>query len=136
MSEQLNESRAARFEQLHIYPPVDYDTYCDEMITQWQEGVEESIENNEPIKAMWLRRNGESYTEFAAHVDYVLPDTEYPRYFASIDVENDGGRAEIQVWLPNEDGSGEPIVASAEPYDMDSLERAISLVESHFANND
>lgn len=132
MSEVLRngEDRAQRFEALHIHTPVDYDTYVDEMLEQWREDAEDAAEGERSIRPMWLRRNGDDYTQFAAHIDYLMPMRDEAVYLAAIDVSSDGGRTEVEVWLPKDDGSGEPVIASREPYSLETLARAIEFAES------
>lgn len=131
MSETINEdSRAARFEALHVHLPVDYETYRQEMIDQWVEDVEDAEETGDTVRPMWLRRNAANTSEFSGHIDYLMPMRDEAAVFAGIDISSDGGHTEIQVLFPKEDGSGEPVVATTEPYDLDALARAIELVES------
>lgn len=132
MSEVLTsgEDGAKRFAELHIHAPVDYDMYIEEMLEQWRENAEDAAEGQRPIRPMWLRRNGDDYNEFAAHIDYLMPMTDGAVYVAAIDISSDGGPPEVQVWLPSENSSGEPVIATEEPYCLDSLARAIEFAES------
>lgn len=121
-----NESRIRRFTEIHVHIPQDYEAYREEMVEQWRERAEAAWLKDEPIAPMWLRRNGESGAEFSAHIDYLIPMATEVRYLAAIDISDQY----VQVWLPAEDGSGEPVVSLSEPYDDESLMRAIELVEA------
>ena len=89
----------------------------------------DDLAGGRPIKPMWLRRNAYVGSEFGAHIDCVSPRSS-ERTLAAIDVSSDGGNPIIEVWMPREDGSGEPVVATAEHYSRESLLRAIDYVES------
>lgn len=126
-----NTERAGRFLQLHVQVPTDYDAYFREMLAQWQENAEDAAESGESVRPMWLRRNAEDPSEFAAHVDYLMPMADGARYFAAIDINTDGGVSEVEVWMPSADGSGEPVVVKREAYTLAALGRAIEYVESN-----
>lgn len=129
MSERLREdeeSRAQRFAELHVHIPTDYETYCRETVEQWRKDLETAQETGEQIRPMWLRRNGDSGSEFSAHIDYLIPTERGIRHLAAIDVADN----DVQAWLPKEEGSKDLMIATSEPYDLESLGRAIELVET------
>lgn len=127
MTETLREDlgRARHFLDTHVSAPDNYETYLEEQIKTWRANVEAG----ERVRPFWARYNGDSYTQFAAHVGYVLPLNNELRQYAAIDISSDDGHAEVQVWLPMEDGSGEPEVRFREAYSIESLERAITFAE-------
>lgn len=122
--------RAQEFYNTHIIAPENYESYAIAELAKWFQTSKQSLMGEEQPKLMWLRRNGENYTEFAAHIDYILPASEKIVSYAQIDISSDGGRSEIQVWLPAEDGSGVPEVATSEAYTLSALDRAIDFVET------
>jgi len=117
-----SESRAERFQNLHVHLRTDIDTYQKEMLDKWKRDTESAVASGEPTQPVWMRRTDEMGSEFAAHIDYMVPGV---GYFGAIDITDS-----VDVWLPKEDGSGEPIVVTSEPYELEALERAIALVES------
>lgn len=131
MSERLNDTteQARQFLASHIHAPKDYDEYLKEQLRGWKSQALAAREMGEAIKPFWLRRNGDSDTEFAAHVDYLLPLHDKLVPFAGIDIST-SDTSEVQVWLRTEDGSGEPIVAFRAAYTLRSLGRAIEFAES------
>lgn len=130
MSEKISDtSQATKFENTHVHAPANYDSYLQEMTSQWKQQAEEALQTGNPMLPMWLRRNGDSYTEFAAHIDYVIPVADGFRYLAALDISSDGDHPRLQIWMPKADGSGEPIVAQEEAYNLDSLQRALDYVE-------
>ena len=127
---QDGESRASSFTRTHVSAPNDYETYRFGLLEQWRADTADAVARGDSTKPMWLRRNGETSAEFAAHIDYVVPLDGKVSYLAAIDIDGGGGNTEIQVWLPKEDGSGEPIVATCEPYNLETLDQAIALIEA------
>lgn len=126
-------SRAASFATRHIHMPYDYKSYRSDTFSQWKEDAEKAREQNQPIRAMWLRRNNEDTNEFSSCVDYVVPTDDGVLRYASLVIGSDGGHTEIEVLLPAQDGSQEEVVATCEPYSMESLHRAIKLVEVQYS---
>jgi hypothetical protein len=125
-----NQSRAANFAEQHIQAPDDYAKYFEEVVAEWQ-ASKTATTNGAPQKSgFWLRSNGDSYDEFAAHINYMAPSGTGFGCLAAIDIANEGDETIIQVWAAKSGGSGEPEVVSAEPYSPEALERAITLAES------
>lgn len=135
MSERLQDhnGRARSFAALHIQPPADYSSYQREVAVQWRDEVEAALAAGQPTKPMWLRRNGEGSNELQACVDYIVPAADGEHYLGAINISSDGGHSEVQVLLPGEKSTDPPVVASCEPYDIESLGRAIELVETSVA---
>lgn len=123
-------SKAARFEALHIHLPTDYETYQQEMLLQWKEDAEDALEAGRSIRPLWLRRTDDMSSEFGAHIDYIMPMANEVRYLAALDIGSNGGGMDVDVWLPKDDGSGEPVTVMSEPYNLENLEYAIEFVES------
>jgi hypothetical protein len=129
MSERLEESRASLFIARHVNAPRDYEAYKNEVVTQWRAAARGNEHGQQELSGFWLRRNGNSYNQFQAHIDYYLPDDDGFKSRAAIDISADSIVPEIQVWAVR-DESDEPHVLSNEAYNMPALERAITLVET------
>jgi hypothetical protein len=126
-------TRAAGFATRHVHKPSDYESYYSDVLLQWEEDAEDALEQDKPTPTMWVRRNNEDTNEFSSCVDYLVPTDDSFRYYATLVVDSDGGHTEIEVLLHSDDGSGEPVTVSREPYGMESLDRAIKLVEAQYS---
>ena len=124
-SPELNEqSRASEFFSLHVAVPKDYEAYVEQVTATWRDRVAAEGPSDAP-RGFWLRANGESGSEFGAHINYWVPSGEKLGCIAAIDIAD----GEIQVWQPKDDGSGEPVVVTREAYSLPALERAIDFAE-------
>lgn len=124
-----DELRAQRFLETHVYVPADFVAYQKRVLDDWSDEAVVAWESGNPVQPLWMRRNGESPSEFAVHIDYLMPVPEQFLLVGSIDIADDY----VEVWLPASDGSEAPVVVTSEPYDIEALERAIGLVEASAA---
>lgn len=135
MSERLRPDllRAELFQAVHIYfySHDNYESYCKDMLQEWERNAKEAHAKGETARPLWLRRTDEMGSEFGAVIDYVMPIGEGIRYFAAIDIDGTGGQTDISVLVPSKDGSGEPIRVTHEAYTLPALQRAIEYVELH-----
>ncbi len=122
-------SRATEFQSRHVYTARDFDSYQDDMIQEWKEQAKASLEGGKIIRPLWMRRNEGGGTYFGACIDYWIPVHGEQRLFAYIDIHSESGPLEIAVYFPDEETS-EPIRATEEAYNLQSLQRAIDLVET------
>lgn len=122
--------RATQFVADHILirERNNYDDYEKKTIEAWKKQVEALGPEYAP-RGFWMRSDDRTYSEYGAHINYLVPSGESFGIVGAIDVSNDGPVPEIEVHLPKEDGSGEPAIASREAYSLTALDRAIALVE-------
>jgi hypothetical protein len=127
---QADFTKVKEFRDRHVYPAADFDAYQSEILQQWKEQALASLHEGKSIRPMWMRRNNESGTFFGACIDYWIPVNGQMYLLAMLDIHSESGPTEIEVYFPSDDGSGEPILATCEMYNPESLANAIELVES------
>lgn len=130
MSESLrgDVERARQFLETHVYAlPANLDEYSTQQHKEWGEDAEVALNRGEKIKPMWLS-NRDSTDEFSAHVNGYCPRGDAWEWRVAIDISTEG-QSEVEVWLPKDDGSGEPVVAFSEAFTLESLDRAIRFAE-------
>lgn len=126
---------AKQFRDLHIRErsAEEHEEYQRTHVKDWIRRMRSAEASHENIRPIWLRRNEGGGTYFGAVIDYVIPTREDFDVYATIYIHSESGPTIIELWLPKEDGSGEPYVATKESYDLNSLDRAIHIAESYYA---
>ncbi len=127
-------AEAQAFYDLHVreYTEEEFETYLRAQCEQWKEQAWRAESDHAPIRAMWLKRNAGGGTYFGAVIDYVVPMREGFQAYAMIGIHSESGPTEIELYLPSQDGSEEPVRVMNEAYSLEALDRTIQLVESYY----
>lgn len=125
---------AKHFRDSHIREcsAEEHEQYQRTLLKEWIHNMWQAEASHENIRPLWLRRNEGGGTYFGAVIDYVIPTREDLDIYATIYIHSESGPTMIELWLPKEDGSGEPWVAYKEMYDLHSLDQALHMAESYY----
>lgn len=124
------ESKGEEFleEVVYLRRGESFEDYLDRRLETYRTEAPSVFEQTGKVLRLWTRLNEDSsmFTN-GKLIGYLLPRPSGEGFgiLATLDIDD----YEINVRFPADDGSGEPILASKEPYSVEALERAIALVE-------